>query len=135
MAKVRNRDIAAAPNEIERKKLEKLKANQDKDQAKAEQERIDAINAERSQIKEAVAKVAKTEAGRILLRTLRNSCGAGQPICKWNPQTGEVPTNLMLMNASKNDIWAELRQLIPVQELIMIEHNIAKVVPLPDETE
>ena len=130
--KIRNRDVAAAGSTGERSKLVDLKDKQEKAARKAQEAAINKKNAEVASIKQAVANVAKTLDGRLFLRMLRNSCGGDGFHVMMNPNTGEINKDLLMVNDSKRDLWLEIRQLIPVKELIAIEHNVDKVVELAE---
>lgn len=127
--KIRNKEIAAAVNTSERSKLIDLKDKQEREFKKQQAEAVKARNAESERIKAAIANVAKTEDGKTVFRLLMDSCGANTHSCIHNANTGEVPKDLMLINNSKRDLWIDIRTMIPVADLVAIEHGV-KVVPV-----
>jgi hypothetical protein len=73
--------------------------------------------------KQHVAQVAGTESGRIILNYLMGQCGWNMPPGTVNPQTHEINSTMTAYNLGRLDIWMQLRKLIPIDNLVAIEHN------------
>lgn len=70
------------------------------------------------------ARVAKTPSGRNIFRYLLGVCGFQKHSVGVNPQTGEINTEATTYNEARRSIYVNMRQLIPVKDLITIEFDI-----------
>jgi hypothetical protein len=72
-------------------------------------------------LKRAVADVAGTEAGRVVLRWLMNYCAFGSDSVHISPRTGEVDPLGTVVNSAVRRPYLRLRAMVPAENLREIE--------------
>ncbi len=102
----------------ESKKTGREKIVEDKQQAalKVQQEQL-------KQLGECVAIASATPEGIVAFRQLMNMCGYNLSSMVIHPQTGIVNTEGTIYNVGRENIWKEIRQLIPVKTRKKIEYE------------
>ncbi len=98
----------------EKKKREQLQAQEQKRR-----------EAEAKRLIGSFARVAKTEAGRVVLRYFLAQCGFHRPSVVVD-SNGDVLTNSTVYNEARRNVWLDARQLMTVKDLIKIEFNPEK---------
>ncbi len=75
-------------------------------------------------VKNAIRKVANTEAGRIFIRYLMGQCGFHNPSVVADRETGNIFTESTVYNEARRNLYLGLRPLIPPKNLVKIEFNL-----------
>jgi len=76
-----------------------------------------------AQLVQCVATASSTPEGIIAFRQIMNMCGYNKSAVTGNPQSGDINLNGTLYNAARENLWKELRQLIPIKARKKIEYE------------
>ena len=74
-----------------------------------------------AQLTQCIAISSSSPEGIIAYRQVMNMCGYNKSAVTANPQTGDINLNGTLYNTARENLWKELRQLIPIKTLKKIE--------------
>ncbi len=81
-------------------------------------------NAKRmGQLVQCVSIASSTPEGIITFRQVMHMCGYNKSAVTGNPESGDINLNGTLYNAARENIWKELRQLIPIKARKKIEYE------------
>ena len=94
---------------------EKVKAKQDA-VLKAQQKQM-------AQLVQCVSIASSSPEGIIAFRQIMLMCDYNKSVLALNPQTGRVNTEGTIYNVGRENLWKELRQLIPVKTRKKIEYE------------
>ena len=88
------------------------------------QKELNEANAKKiGQLTQCVAIASSTPEGIIAFRQIMSMCGYNKSAVTGNPQSGDINLNGTLYNAARENLWKELRQLIPVKARKKIEYE------------
>ncbi len=85
------------------------------------------------QLRQCVAISASSSEGIISFRQIMNMCGYNKSAVVANPQTGDINLVGTLYNTARENLWKELRQLIPPKALKKIEFEKTIFTEVDDE--
>ncbi len=94
--------------------------------SKVEEKQKSTLDREREklgQLKQCVAIAASSPEGLVAFRHIMTMCGYNKSIVSGNPATGDIYDRGTLYNAARENIWKELRQLIPIKARKKIEYE------------
>lgn len=74
------------------------------------------------QLKEAMARLSRTQDGRVVLRYLMAQCGFTKPSISINETTREINIQATLYDEARRNLWLSMRKFIDRDSLIEIEH-------------